>query len=75
MLHKQLLLKDACEYFKLQRCEELYYELETQFKMNNVTFTPIAPRTITLLKVVETTKVKKITTNNIFGIVAIDIGM
>jgi hypothetical protein len=42
--------------------------------MNNVTLTPIAPSTITLLKVVEATKVKKIT-NNIFGIVAIDIGM
>jgi len=75
MLDKQLLLKDAREYFKLQRCEELYYELETQFKMNNVTFVPIAPSTITLLKVVETTKVKKTTTNNIFGIVVIDIGM
>jgi hypothetical protein len=42
--------------------------------MNNVTFGPIAPSTITLLKVVETTKVIK-TTNNIFGIITIDIGM
>jgi len=42
--------------------------------MNNVTFGPIAPSTITLIKIVETTKVEK-TTNNIFGIVGIDIGM
>jgi hypothetical protein len=42
--------------------------------MNNVTFTPIAPSTIILLKVVETTKVEK-TTNNLFEIVAIDIAM
>jgi len=48
--------------------------LQAHFKMNNVTFTPIAPSTITLIKLVETTKVEK-TTNNIFGIVAIDIGM
>jgi hypothetical protein len=74
MLDKQLLSKDVGEYFKLQRCEELYYELQAQFKMNNVTLAPIAPSTITLLKVVETTKVEK-TTNNIFGIVAIGIGM
>jgi len=74
MLDKQLLSKDVGEYFKLQRCEGLYYELQAQFKMNNVTFAPIAPSTITLLKVVETTKVEK-TTNNIFGIVAICIGM
>ncbi len=74
MLDKQLLSKDAHEYFKLQRCEELYYELQVQFKMNNVTFAPIAPSTITLFKVEETTKVEK-TTNNIFGIVARGIGM
>jgi hypothetical protein len=42
--------------------------------MNNVTFGPIASSTITLLKVVEITKVEK-TPNNIFGIVTIDIGM
>jgi hypothetical protein len=42
--------------------------------MNNVTFAPIFPSTITLLKVVETTKIEK-TTNNIFGITTIYIGM
>jgi hypothetical protein len=71
MLDKQLLSKDAHEYFKLQSCEELFYELHAHFKMNNVTF---APTTITFLKVIETTKVKK-TTKNLFGIVTIDIEM
>jgi hypothetical protein len=70
-LDNQLSSKDAHEYFKLQRCEELHYELRAHF---NVTFAPIAPSIITLLKVVKTTKVEK-NINNISGIIAIYIGM